>query len=385
MPFPIFAAIGAATGIASGIFGASQASSQNRQAQSNYDKQLKQSQLIADLQNEYNAKAFDADVQNYFNQRNFQFEGALQEWERGKEIQDYEFRQANRQYERSLQIGRQQLNFNDLAAKQAYAAEDFALQGLFQQQMFDRESQIAALKKTLLEGELNRQALQPELDAIVQKDRLGQFSIQDSLNQLTKETAFAKENALVKNLQEQGAAELRQAGQSRVKGKQTTLGDFYRQMSQLDASLTGRQRQAAVQLTQLGVDTSLARERVGFELKKISLGLANAVKDTEFNLRVLDANVVSAVQQSQFNRRNIALQKYGADLNAAASVMIQPERLSYAPRPRLAPERIFVDPMPVVPGAVAAPVQQNVWGPLVSGIGSAAGSLASVKDWSKMF
>jgi hypothetical protein len=375
---PVFAVIGAVTGIASGIYGASQADSQNRQAQDNYQEQKKQQQQIADAANEYNKRAFDVDVQNYFNQRQYQYDTAIQSWERGKEIQDYQYNQAYRQYQRSVQIGRQQLNFNDLAAKQAYAAEDFALQGLFQQQMFDRESQIAALKKTLLEGQLNQRAIQPELDAVVQKDRLGQYSIQDTVKQLVEQTAFEKENALVKNLQQLGAADLRQA--SRAKGRQATLGDFYRQMSQLDASLTGRQRQAAVQLTQLGVETSLARKRLGFELERVSLGLANAAQDTEFNLRVLDANIASAVQQSEINRKEIALQKYGADINAAASVMIQPERLSYEPQPVLAPQRIFIEPQEVLPGAVAQPVQQSVWGPLIQGIGSAAGSLKGV-DW----
>jgi hypothetical protein len=75
----------------------------------------------------------------------------------------------------------------------------------------------------------------------------------------------------------------------------------------------------------------------------------------------------------------ISLQKYGADLNASAQVMIRPERLSYAPKPTKAPKRIFIKPMEVLPGAVAQPVQQNVWGPLVGGIASAAGSLSGIK------
>lgn len=379
---PIFAAIGAVAGIASGIFGATQASSQNRQAQDNYNEQKRQQERIAAAANEYNKRAFDVDVQNYFNQRQYQYDTAIKSWEYGKQIQDYQFNQANRQYERSVQIGRQQLNFNDLAAKQAYAAEDFALQGLFQQQMFDRESQIAGLKKTLLEGQLNQRAIQPEFDAVVQKDRLGQYSIQDTVKQLVEQTAFQKENALVANLQKQGVSDLRQA--SRAKGGQATLGEFYRQMSQLDASLTGRQRQAAVQLTQLGVETSLARKRLGFELERVSLGMANAVEDAEFNFRVLDANISSAIQQSEINKKGIALQKYGADINAAASVMIQPERLPYEPQPTLAPQRIFIEPQEVLPGAVAQPVQQNVWGPLIGGIGSAAGSLKGV-DLGKLF
>lgn len=375
---PVFAVIGAVTGIASGIYGASQASSQNSQAQDNYNEQKKQQEKIAAITNEYNQQAYAIDVQNYYNQRQYQYDTAIQSWQYGQQIQDYEYNQAYNQYARSVQIGQQQLDFNDLAATQAYAAEDFALQGLFQQQMFDRESQIAGLKQTLLEAELNQRAIQPELDAVVQKDRLGQYSIQDTVKQLVEQTAFQKENALVKSLQQQGVSDLRQA--SREKGSQATLADFYRQMSQLDASLTGRQRQAAVQLTQLGIESSLARDRLGFELERISLGLSNAAADTEFNLRVLDANVASAVQQSEINKKNISLQKYGADLNAAASVMIQPERLPYAPQPVLAPERIFIEPMEVLPGAVAQPIQQNIWGPLISGVGSATSSLKGV-DW----
>ena len=378
MPAWIAPAVGGLVSLIGGAVGASEASSANRQAQQNYEDQKRQQKKIADAANEYNKRAFDVDVQNYNLQRNYQLETAIQQWERGKEIQDYEFNQANRQAERSLQIGWQQLDFNDLAARQAYAAEDVALQGLFKQQVFDRESQIASLKKSLFEGELNRQALQPELDAIVKKNRIGQFSIQDTLNQETRKTSFSKENTLVDSLQKQGISELRQG--SRAKARQVTLGDLYRQMSQLDSSLTGRQRQAALQLTQLGVDTSLARERIGTQLKSISLGLANAVHDTEFNLRVLDANIASAVEQSQVNKRDIALQKYGADINAAASVMIQPERLTYERRPTLAPGRIFIEPQEVLPGAVAQPVQQSVWGPLIAGVGSAASSLKGV-DW----
>ena len=43
--------------------------------------------------------------------------------------------------------------------------------------------------------------------------------------------------------------------------------------------------------------------------------------------------------------------------------------------------------MEVLPGAVAQPVQQNVWGPLVGGVSSAAGTLASVSpaQWKSLF
>ena len=376
----VFGIIAGVASIAGGIFGASEADKQNKKAQENYEEQKRQAQNIANKTNEYNRKAFAIDQQNYETQYNYQYGTAVQSWERGKEIQDFQYLQSLRQYQRDIGIRDRQINFNDLAAKQAYSAEDNALVGLFKQQMFEREDQIAGLKKTLLEGQLNRKATQTEFDAVQTKGMLGEFSIQQSLNQLTKETSFQKENALVKNLQQQGVTEMRQAGVSRQRGKAMTMGEFYRGMSQLESSLSGRQRQAALQLTELGVDTSLTKKKLGFEMERTTMAMANAVEDTQFNFRVLDADIAGAIAQNELNKQDIALRQYGADLNAAAQTMIQPQRISYDPKPITPPKRIFIEPMEAIPGAVAAPVQQSVWGPIVSGIGGAASSIASV-DW----
>jgi len=373
---PIVAAsIGAGVTLLGGLFGASQASSQNQQALDNQQKQQDNLNEIATKTNEYNDILDKADRDNYELQYKYEWDGAIQSWSRGNEIQDFQYLQDLRAYRRDLQIQGQQLDFNNLAADQAYKAEDAALAGLFKQQMFDRESQIAGLKKTLLEGQLNRKSNQAEFDAVVQKDMLGQMSIQQSLKQLTAETSFKKENALVENLQKQGASELRQAGQSRVRGQAMTMGEFYRGMSQLSNSLMGSQRQAAMKLMELGADTSLTKKRLGIEMERNDLAMANAQQDTEFNLRVLDANIASAVEQSAINRSQIALDKYGADLNAAAKTMIKPQRLAYTPKPIQPPKRIFVDRMEVLPGMAAAPAQQSVWGPIVSSLVNATGQV----------
>lgn len=376
MPVIWAAGIGAATSLIGGIFGSAQASSQNRQAADNAAKQQQHLNYIAEKTNEYNDRLDAADKENYENQYTYEWDSAIQSWQRGNEIQDFRYLQDLRAYRRSLQITEQQLDFNNLAADQAYKAEDAALAGLFKQQMFDRESQIAGLKKTLLEGQLNRKANQAEFDAVVNKDMLGQLSIQQSLKQLSAETSFKKENALVESLQKQGVSELRQAGQSRVRGQAMTMGEFYRGMSQLSNSLMGSQRQAAMQLMELGADTSLSKKRLGIEMEKNDLAMATAQQDTEFNLRVLDANIAGAIAQSEVNRSQIALNKYGADLNAAAQTMIRPQRLSYEPRPIQPPKRIFVERMEVIPGMAAAPAQQSVWGPIVSGAFGAANAIA---------
>ena len=374
----IFAGISAITGIAGGIFGASQADSQNRQAQENYDKQVKQQKEIADKTNEYNKKAFVAEQENYWNQYNYQWDTAVQTWQRGNEIQDYKYLQDLRLYAKNLQIRDDQLNFNDLGANQAYAAEDAALTGLFSQQMFDREAQVDTLKKTLLEGELNRKATQTEFNAVVGKDMIGKLTISEVMNQYTKESSFKKEAALIDNVKAQGQAAMRQA--SRGKAQQVTMGDFYRNLSQIESSLTGRQRQAALQLMELGVQTEASKAGLSIQRTRIDAAMLDSVRDAQFNMRVLDADVASAVEQSIRNRGDIALRKYGADLNTIANTMIRPERLSYDPTPVKPPARIFIEPMEAIPGAVAAPVQQSVFAPLVAGIGSAASSLSKI-DW----
>jgi hypothetical protein len=98
----------------------------------------------------------------------------------------------------------------------------------------------------------------------------------------------------------------------------------------------------------------------------------------------MDASLTSSVEQSGRNMRQIAMQKYGADLAAKAQMMIRPEALPDIPLPTQAPERIFIEPMEVTPTYIPPAVQQSTVAPLISGISSGASALAGV-DWSKIF
>ena len=370
-----------AVDVIGGLFGASQADQQNREAQERYEEQVKQQEKIAKRQTKYNDKAFEADKENYKTQRNYQFEIATQNWQRQNEIQDFQYLQDLRAYQRDIRIRDDQLNFNDLAAKQAYSNESAALAGLFSQQVFDRQDQVMGLQKALTENALNRRATQLEMQSVVNKGLFGSMSIQDDLQEFTKQIDFKKQDALVENMQAQGKNELRQAGGSFRKGDQATMGDFYRGMSELSSVLSGRQRQAALKLAELGVETSILEKKLGIQMESVDNAALSAVADAEFNMRVLDADIASAVSQSERNMQSISLQKYGADLNASAQVMIRPERLSYAPAPTKAPKRIFVRPPEVLPGAVPQPVQQSVWGPLIGGVVDAASIGSQYAQW----
>lgn len=151
---------------------------------------------------------------------------------------------------------------------------------------------------------------------------------QAALNEIYKEDAFNMQGALVDRLQAEGQAALLQSGKSSQKALQSTIA-------------------------------SLGR-----------------------NAAIMDASLSSSVEQSQRNLRNIAMSKYGADLQARSSMMIRPEATPEMARPMQTPERMFASPMPVTAAAVPKPVMQSTTAPLVGGIMGAA-KTAMGFDYSK--
>jgi hypothetical protein len=143
---------------------------------------------------------------------------------------------------------------------------------------------------------------------------------------------------------------------------------------ELETELTGKRKQAGIELAQLNAETSLAKTGVGLNLERIENSIATAEADAEFNNRVMTANMKSFISQTERNIKDIQLQKQVADLNVRESTMLKPERLSYDPVPQLPPERIFVERMEAIPGFVPQAAQQNVWAPLIQGISNAAES-----------
>jgi len=146
-------------------------------------------------------------------------------------------------------------------------------------------------------------------------------SEQAALNDIFTEDTFSRQGALVDQLQNEGRAALGQAGNSRTKALQSSIAALGR------------------------------------------------------NSAIMDASLSSSVEQSQRNMRQINLQRYAADVNARAQMMIRPTRTPGAPLPTQAPERIFIEPMTVLPQAIQAPIRQSTSAPLVSGFIGAAGSI----------
>ena len=270
------AAISAGTAIIGGIMGSSAASKQYKAAKKAAEEQRKAAQAAADATNKYNAEAFAAEKENYFNNKAFQYDTAVKNWKYNQTIKDYEYKTVVERYGKSVENTDNQLIFNSIAAVDAYEAE------------------------------------------------------QSSLEDIRVEDAFNKQGNLVDRLQQEGQAQMGQAGVSRNKGIQSRLAGIGR------------------------------------------------------NAAISDASLASSVEQSQRNMRAITMQKYAADMQAKASMMIRPEALPDIPRPELGPDAIFVEPMKATPAYVPPAQPVSTMAPLISGIGSAASSLASV-DWSSAF
>lgn len=272
----IFNVIGAGLSIFGAISGANQAAQQNAAARRSESEQKAAAQQAADATNKYNAEAFAAEKQNYFNNKAFKHETAVKNWKYQQSIRDFEYSALVNRYAKSVQNTEDQLIFNSIAAVDAYEAE------------------------------------------------------QASLDEITTEDIVNRQGNLVDRLEQEGEAALGQAGVSRNKRIQSRLAGIGR------------------------------------------------------NSAIADASLASSVEQSQRNMRQIAMDKYGADLQAKASMMIRPDALPAIPEPVQGPDAIFVEPMKATPAYIPAARQVSTTAPLVSGFGSAASSLSQV-DWSNLF
>ena len=381
MPFGAIAAgIGAVASIAGGIMGSQQASDNNRRAKKAEKEQKKFNEKIADKTNEYNDRLDEVDKANYYAMRDFSYETSLRNWERGAEIQDFKYLNTLKQFEKSQTIGLQNLGLNAQAAEQAVAGEIGSLNDMFIQQGFQTETMMSALKQTLATALLQTEEQGVKLAGILTSQKFGAAKIQDSINQMSAEGSFQKESALVESLIAEGKTDLMQAGTSKAKAKQSNLAALHRGLMALDIQLSGKSKQAAIALAELNSQSSLAKEGVQLNIESINNTIDAALEEHDYNNRVMQANMQSAIGQAQRNIQDIALQKEVADVNTQASMMLMPERLSYDPVPQLPPERIFVERMEAIPGYVPPAAQQNVWAPLIQGVGSAAGVLMGNVD-----
>ena len=379
-PATAFAAVSAGAAIVGGISGASQASKNNATARKNARKQKKEAKKVAKLTNKHNDKLDKAEKANYEADKQFQYDSRVRQHEFDNQIVDIQNAAARARFEKSEQISAFNLGLNEQSQAQAIEAQIISIQDKFVEQQFAQDTALSSLKSTYFNQNINKQKEYVTLQGIRNKQNIGSAQIQSTIKDLMTKSALAKESNQVEALIAEGKASLGQAGKGRVKAKQSVKAGLQRSLHGLSIELSGKRKQAALELVQLYADTSLEKTGVGLNLQVIDNAIVSAEEDAVHNQEVLKANMESFLDQSARNVSEISLRKATADINVLSSKMIKPVDTPYAPAPRETPERIFVERMKVRPGFVAAPTQQSVIAPLISGIGKAAGSLTSV-DW----
>lgn len=378
-PVTALAGVSAATSIVGGIFGASSASKKNASAKKQEKQQKKFAKKTAKLTNKHNKKLDEADRANYYAMRDYNYDVQIKDWQRGAEIQDYNYLQSLKQFQKSLTISGQQLDLNSLGEQQALSSQQDALRESFIQQQFQRRGMFDELQQTFAEANLSRDEQFNQLAGIQNRKDFGRLSFANTVNTLMEQNNIAKETQLVEGLIEQGAIQASaQAGKTASKTQQASLAKMQRGLMGLESELSGSAKKAALGLAELNTSLNLEKRGIGINLQRIDNTIKNAQQETKFNLDVMKENMRSNIDETQRNIEKIRLDRATADLNTRAGMMLFPDRISYTPRPELPPERIFVERQKAIPGYVPPAQQQSVWAPLVSGIGSAAGSLAKI-------
>ena len=353
----IMAGVSAAASIGGGIMGANQASKNNAKAKKNAKKQKKFNKKVAKKTNKF---SYDTSIKN---------------WERGKELKDFAYAQQLRQFEKSNQIAAGQFGLNQVAANQALDSQFSSLEDMFLQNQYQAESGLSALKDAYTEQAFAIREQDTKLLGIRSNRNLRTAAITNQIDSLMTAGSLQKQATLVEGLIAEGKAAVGQAGGTRQKAKQSSAATLQRALIGLEAELTGKRKQAGIQLAELNAETSLAITGVGLNLEKIINTIEAAEGEAEYNGRIMNSNMKSFIDQTERNIDELIQQRKYADLNTFASMMLEPEFGGYDPKPEKPPEREFIKSMKAMPGFVPSPAQQSVWAPLISGIGSAAGGL----------
>lgn len=372
----VFAGVSAVASIAGGIFGAKSAAKNNRAARKAAKEQKKFNKKIARLTNKHNDKLDAADKANYYAMRDYSHETSLQNWQRGAEIQDFQYLNTLKQYQKDQAIGNAQLGLNAMAEADGIQAEQDAIKEAFIQHNFQHQDNMSALKQAYFDGNIGRQEQGLQLQGIKNRKKFAGQNLQAEMEQAASQNALSKETAMVENLVSEGTVQASmQAGKSKAKAQQANRANLHRSLMALESELSGRNKKAAIAMAEINADASLQELGVGLNLSKIENAIENAEATAQSNQEVMRANMKSTIRQAEQNIKQITLERKYADVNTRANMMLFPERLSYDPVPEMPPERIFVDRMEALPGYVPPPQQQSVWAPLLGGIASAAGSL----------
>lgn len=283
---------------------------------------------------EYSKESLEIQKRNTEANISFQEKQLKQQYDYGMGIRAYEYNQELRAYDQSFSEYTQQTSFNT-------TAEEFALQ------------------------QQDRYLLEQQIDLALDEDQTYlQYATATRGLQLQKQKAV---KAAAKTMRDTGLEELRAAGAARARGKAG------RSQAKILQSITAEYDRRESDL----IDTlMLDVEGIDLELmsKKMQLDI------DQFAFEMTSNNLLAA---DQFSRKQIAMQRRQADMQAEANLMLKPEQVPPLPKPIALPRPEYqevYEPKQGPPGAKVIAPQESLGAALVSttlGYATVIGGLTS--------
>ena len=303
------------------------AHSRNKQAKKQAKEQNKAEEAAykfegEELQRSYEYSKESLEIQKRNTEANisFQEKQLKQQYDYGMGIRAYEYNQELRAYDQSFSEFTQQTSFNT-------TAEEFALQ------------------------QQDRYLLEQQIDLALDEDQTYlQYATATRGLQLQKQKAV---KAAAKTMRDTGLEELRAAGAARARGKagrsqakilQSITAEYDRRESDLIDTLM---------LDVGGIDLELMSKKMQLDIDQFAFEM------TSNNLLAAD----------QFSRKQIAMQRRQADMQAEANLMLKPEQVPPLPKPIALPRPEYqevYEPKQGPPGAKIIAPQESLGAAFVS-------------------
>ena len=310
--------LGGLQSIVGGIFGGAQQSAANRA--SRREQELRNQQALAQWQfnmesaqrqNQFDVQSVRTQARNLRDQLNYQEASSEQAWRYQMQIRSFDYANQQRAFNRSRQTAQQQLEFNNVAYD--YALQDTARWEREQDLMLDFEESTSMLDYRFAQrGEaLNAQ----QAEAALQERR--------GMSQIGQQRAY------VESLEAMGQAQARGAtGVSSLKNATASI------------ARTGAATAALIQ------DVLSAESTYGLSMEAISLKLEQLNDNFYLDRAQIAASRVSLEGQALAMRNRALLERRQADMNALASVMLEPMVPPAIPRPLELPRPRLQMPTP---------------------------------------
>ena len=348
----VLPAIGAATGVASTIFGVMGANDSNSRAKAAAKAQYEQAKKLYEFDWDQTVRKYDyAQVQLGIekeadaNLRAYKEAQLTQQYNAQNERREYEYKNRVDAFNRSEDIFQQQIGVNVVSSLMAQeeatrAFNEQQISNNFQKEGLARDL-FSALDTTAFakaEVQLNKQS---SIQGAANKRREAEFQYQSQ----RKELGFKSQQNMIEQLKAEGSARSRGTGRSAAKNIQGAMMMAGMQQSQIVENIADSKQQFKIAST--SINTSMMNDINNAELQTGQLDNSIMYKQQEYNqnLRELKASMDSARANLGATKMKINLDQQVADMRANANRMLEPSLGPEIPKPPALPPSIFLEPL----------------------------------------